>query len=293
MVKEKIQFKNVALFSSKINKNTLKITSQIEEVLNNIGVNVLFSNCYLQSRVQKRKLFSDNYIIKKANLVIAIGGDGTLLSCARIFGSNNLPVLGVNLGNIGFLTDINPKNLTSSLLEIIRGKFIKDERFFLKASINSEKEGNIALNEVVIHSGAVAQLIEYELFIDNAFVYKQKADGLIVSSPTGSTAYSMSAGGPIIHPLLDSVNIIPMSPQSLNTRSLVIDSKRIINIKLLSNKTKAKLSLDSHNILPLQFKDEIKIFKAQSKLQLIHPKEHNFYDACRNKLNWSSAIKEG
>ena len=292
MVKQRKQFKTIALFSSKINKSTLKITSQIEEVLQNIGVKVLLSNSYTSNGSRKKTLFSDRYIINKADLVIAIGGDGTLLSSARVFGSKNLPILGVNLGNIGFLTDINPVNLTSSLLDIVTGRYTMDERFFLKSLINKKDENNIALNEIVIHSGAVAQLIEYELFIDEDFVYRQKADGLIVSSPTGSTAYSMSAGGPIIHPSLDSVNIVPMSPQSLNTRSLVIDSRKTIKIRLLSKKTKAKLSLDSHNILPLRYHDEISISQANSKLQLIHPEGHSFYDACRNKLNWSSEIKE-
>tara|TARA_X000000368_G_C23026396_1_gene710419 strand:+ start:934 stop:1815 length:882 start_codon:yes stop_codon:yes gene_type:complete len=292
MVKQKKQFKTIALFSSKINENTLKITSQIQEVLNNIGVKVLLSNSYAVQSQSEKKFLTDKHIINNADLVIAIGGDGTLLSSARKFGSNNLPILGVNLGNIGFLTDINPINLTTSLVDIVSGKYGKDERFFLKALINENDENNIALNEIVIHSGVVAQLIEYELFIDADFVYRQKADGLIVSSPTGSTAYSMSAGGPIIHPSLDSVNIVPMSPHSLNTRSLVIDSKKTIRIKLISKKTKAKLSLDSHNILPLKYQDEITISKASSKLQLIHPEGHSFYDACRNKLNWSSDIKE-
>lgn len=292
MVKKFKKINKVALFSSKFNKNTLKITSQIEEVLKNIGIKVFFSRSFSSKGIAKGKIFSDMHIIKNSDLLIAVGGDGTLLSSARIFGSEGLPILGVNLGTVGFLTDINPENLTSSLLEIVNGSFIKDERFFLKAKINAKVEKNIALNEIVIHSGVVAQLIEYELFIDNEFVYRQKADGLIVSSPTGSTAYSMSAGGPIIHPSLNSINIVPMSPQSLNTRSLVVDAKKKIKIVLLSKKINAKLSLDSHNILPLKYKDEILVSQANSKLKLVHPVGHNFYDACRNKLNWSSDLQE-
>ncbi len=286
MVKKK-KFQTVALFSSKINENTMKIASQIDEVLNSMGIEVLFTDSFSSQRIKKNKLYSNKYIIKKSDLLIAIGGDGTLLSSARIFGSNDLPILGVNLGNIGFLTDINPENLTSSLIDIINGNFIKDERFLLNALVNNQQKNNIALNEVVIHSGLVAQLIEYELFIDNEFVYRQKSDGLIISSPTGSTAYSMSAGGPIIHPSLNSINIVPMSPHSLNTRSLVIESTRRISIRLLSKKG-AKLSLDSHNILPLKHEDEVTVLQDDSRLNLIHPVGHNFYDACRNKLNWSS-----
>ena len=292
MVKTKKQFQNVALFSSKLNQDILQITTQIIEVLENIGVKVFLTDSFSSKSYKNRKRYTNKYIVNNADIVVAIGGDGTLLSSARLFGSKGLPVLGVNLGKIGFLTDINPNSLTASLLEILNGRFSTDERFFLKSIINDSKQDHIALNEVVIHSGVVAQLIEYDLFINDEFVYRQKADGLIISTPTGSTAYSMSAGGPIIHPTLDVINIVPMSPHSLNTRSLVVDAKSDIKLHLLSKKINAKLSLDSHNILPLKYKDEISIFQAKPRLKLVHPKGHNFYAACRNKLNWSSEAQE-
>ena len=207
-------------------------------------------------------------------------------SSSRKFGSKGLPILGINLGNLGFLTDIAPHDLTVSLNEIISGKFSTDQRFFLQSQVNGEKNNDIALNEIVIHSGAIAQLIEYELFLNKNFVYRQKADGLIISTPTGSTAYSLSGNGSIIHPDVKAINLLPMFPHSLNTRPLIVDADTSIQIKIAS-KGISKLSLDSHSHWDLKKGDVIDIAKAKSKLKLIHPETHDFFSACRTKLGWS------
>ena len=146
------------------------------------------------------------------------------------------------------------------------------------------------MNEAVIHSGAVAKLIEFEVFIDNIFVYRQKADGLIINSPTGSTAYALSGGGPIIHPNLKSITLLPMFPHSLNSRPLIIKDDSEILIEVIGKNDKAELSVDSHNSISLKKGDRIKIKKSQQDLTLIHPKEHDFFSACRNKLGWSAGI---
>ena len=196
----------------------------------------------------------------------------------------------INLGSLGFLTDIAPEELTTALKEVIGGKYIEDERFFLQSSINSRVDSSIALNEIVIHSNSIAKLIEYELFIDKRFVYRQRADGIIISTPTGSTAYSLSGGGPIVHPALDAITILPMFPQSLSSSPLVVDSSSTIRIELISKKTKAMLSFDSHDNLSLNEGASIQIIKSESPLTLIHPKDHNFYESCRTKLGWSTNI---
>ena len=239
----------------------------------------------LSSKFPKEETTSREEIIRKADLLIAIGGDGTLLSSARIYGSKELPILGINLGNLGFLTDIAPENLTVSLLDILRGEYFLDDRFFLDAKVNTEEVGQIALNEVVIHSKSIAQLIEYEVFIDDIFVYRQKADGIIVSTPTGSTAYSLSGNGSIIHPSLKGINLLPMFPHSLSARPLIVPDHSEIRIQLF--KKNGSMSLDSHTKLNLQKNDFVTISMAKSKLQLIHPLNHDFYSACRNKLGWS------
>ena len=286
----KLKFKKIAICASQKNKQIDEIAKQCCEVLKSLDTSV-YLNKNLSSVVgsTQEKCVSDK-TLRNADLIVVIGGDGSILGFARRFGSLGVPLLGINLGNLGFLADIAPENITSVLTDIIYGKFKRDKRFFLEASINSKKESYIALNEIVIHSGAVAQLIEYEVYIDEAFVYRQRADGLIINSPTGSTAYSLSGGGPIIHPEVKAITLLPMFPHSLSTSPLVVKDTSNIKIVMQGSKNKATLSMDSHDSLTLKKGDEVLIQKTSFDLTLIHPKEHNFFSACRNKLGWSSAI---
>ena len=167
------KFKSVAIYSSLNTKKVVQIASQINEVLENLNINVFFTSNSLFDPTKKIKVPTDGLILEKADLVIAIGGDGSLLSSARKYGSKGLPILGINMGTLGFLTDIAPEELTKSIKEIVNGSYLTDYRFFLQALINRSRKGQIALNEAVIHSGQVAQMIEFELFIDESFVYRQ------------------------------------------------------------------------------------------------------------------------
>lgn len=289
MVRKKKTFNNIAIFSSLNNEKVLKISEQIEEILSSLEVKILIPADSKIKHPRKRKTNSRNFITNNADLIIAIGGDGTLLSASRQFGYKGVPVLGINLGKIGFLTDVAPEDLTESLIEILNGNYFEDERLFLEAFINDSKHSDIALNEVVIHSEPIAQLIEYELLIDNDFVYRQRADGLLISSPTGSTAYSLSGNGPIVHPDVRAITLLPMFPHSLDTRPLIIDDSKEIEIRICK-KGRAGISFDGHNTIKLKKGDSIKLKKARSKLKLIHPFDHNFYSACRTKLGWSIGV---
>lgn len=288
MVKKMKTFNKIGIYSSVKNKKILQISSQVEEIINNLGKKYFHPKSSVTSG-GKNKSFSDPYVLKNADLIVAIGGDGTLLSSARKFGLKGVPITGINLGNLGFLTDIAPEEITSSLVEILLGNYKLDSRFFLEGKINKENKSNIALNEIVIHSGSVAQLAEYELYIDDNFVYRQKADGIIISTPTGSTAYALSGNGPIVHPDSKSITLLPMFPHSLNARPLVINERKVIKVVI---KDKSYLSLDSHNNYKLKINDEVIIKKSSSELKLIHPKEHDFFSACRNKLGWSLGLPE-
>ncbi|MAR58168.1 MAG: NAD(+) kinase [Rickettsiales bacterium] len=291
MVATMTGFKTIGIFTSLLNRDTILVGRQIEEILAKKGCRVLFDKSFENSKFSNKfKTTSSEYLKKNSDLIIAIGGDGAMLSCSRAYGSRGVPILGVNLGKLGFLTDIAPDELTSRLLEVIDGNYIKDQRFFLKSTVKGSRRASLALNEVVIHSGAIAQMIEYDLYIDEVFVFRQKADGLIICSPTGSTAYSLSAGGPIIHPNLDVISIIPMLPQSLTSSPLVVSAESRIKVILSNNANRVHLSFDSHNSIKLSGKNEINICKSNSMLEFIHPSDHDFYDGCRNKLGWSSAI---
>ena len=292
MVKKK-NFRSIAISTSSSERNIPIIAKQLIEVLSNKEIEILLDKNLSLETNKKYKSYSEKTIIQRADLVIAIGGDGTMLNASRRYGSKGIPILGINLGKLGFLTDIAPEELTSSIIKVIENDYIEDKRFFLEAAVSNKKESFLALNEVVVHSGAIAQLIEYNLFVNDEFVYRQKADGIIISSPTGSTAYSLSGGGPIIHPNLDVLILMPMFPQTLSSSPLIVSAESSIKIELLDKTNKKHLSFDSHNSISLNGEAEVLVSKAKSELTLIHPKDHNFYESCRNKLGWSSSpIKE-
>lgn len=284
-----LKFKNVAIYSSINDKKVNSIAEQVMEVLSSLGVNCLFPSSSRITGKLVKKTYTDKNIIKRSDLVIAIGGDGTLLSAARNFGYHNVPLLGINLGNLGFLTDIPPADLTFELNKIMQGGFTKDKRIFLEASIDGKKDRYKALNEIVLHSGSIAQLIEYDLFIDDEFVYRQKADGLIVSTATGSTAYSLSGNGPIISPEVNAITLLPMFPHSLNARTFITGQDKQIRLTV-RDKFKAYLSMDSHDNVRVTANEDVYIQKADAELTLIHPKEHSFFSSCRDKLGWSLGV---
>jgi NAD+ kinase len=293
MVKKvKNKFSHISLSSSSKDKRVMPIATQVYEILNSASIRVSFDESLsgLQ-RITKEKHKSAKFIAKNSDLVVAIGGDGTMLNCSRKFGSCGVPILGINLGKVGFLTDIAPEEVTLRLLDVIKGNFIEDKRFFLEASIEGVKKKFTALNEVVIHSGAIAQLIEFDLYVDDCFVYRQKADGLIVNSPTGSTAYSLSGGGPILHPNLDVITLLPMFPQSLSTSPLIVSAKSEIRVELIDKRLRSQLSFDSQDSINLKGLSKIIIAKSESVLSLIHPEDHDFFEGCRNKLGWSSGLE--
>lgn len=229
-----------------------------------------------------------------ADLFIVVGGDGTLLGAARDLVQFNTPLLGVNRGRLGFLTDIMPEQLEPDLSSVFAGQYIREDRFLLQAMI--ERDGNIvdqgtALNDVVLHSGPSIRMLEFDLLIDAQFVYRQRSDGLIVSTPTGSTAYALSAGGPIMQPGLDAIALVPMFPHSLSSRPLLVsDSAKICIDTNPSSEQTPSVSCDAQVHLELQAGDRLLIQKHQHKLHLLHPSHHNYYETCRSKLGWGSRL---
>ena len=285
----KNKFSKIALSSTSQDERVTSIARQIFEILSNVGVETLYDdNLSVLEELTGLKSLSTKAIVEKADLLIAIGGDGTMLNCSKKYGSKGIPVVGINLGKLGFLTDIAPEEITTKLIEVIKGNFVEDKRFFLEASMQNQNENLIALNEIVIHSGAIAQLIEFNLFINDQFVYRQKADGLIINSPTGSTAYSLSGGGPIVHPGVDAITLLLMFPQSLSTSPILVRADSSIRIDLINPQLSAQVSFDSHDSLTVKGIQEINISKSTSVLNLIHPLDHDFFGGCRNKLGWSS-----
>jgi len=253
------------------------------------------SNVYIEetSEYKNSSLISLKYndFVSKIDLIIVFGGDGTLLRAARNYLEHNIPILGINMGTVGFLTDIKIEDFESVIKDVLAGNCEIEERNLVCASFGNNSV--YGLNEIVIHSGAYTQLMRYRLSVNEKIVYEQRSDGLIIATPTGSTAYALSAGGPIIHPGLDVWTILPMLPQSMSSRPFVISSNQIAKVNLLNGPlNEAKICADGQDDISVPYIEDITISKMKESLRLVHPKNNDFFEACREKLGWSLDISK-
>ena len=231
---------------------------------------------------------------EQADLAIVVGGDGYMLGAARVLACYEIGVIGVNRGNLGFLTDLSPNDIIPPLEAILRGESRSEQRFIIEAEVYRHgklKSSNSAVNEAVLHAGKVANMIEFEVYIDNTFMFSQRSDGLIVSTPTGSTAYSMSAGGPILTPNLNALSLVPMFPHTLTSRPIVVDGNSEIKLILANeNCENLQVGCDGHVILAVMPGDEVIIKKSENTLRLIHPLDHDYFNVLRSKLSWGNKL---
>jgi NAD+ kinase len=228
-------------------------------------------------------------IAQEAGLLLVLGGDGTLLAASREAAPRGIPILPINLGGLGFLTSFTLEELYPALEEALAGRAAMDERVLLLAerthngSILTEQR---VLNEAVVHKGTLARMIELELYIDGGFVCRYRADGLIVATPTGSTAYSMSAGGPIVHPAVQSILITPICPHTLSDRPVVVADTSKIELRMAENSDSVFLTLDGQTGVPLRAGDRVRIRRAAERLKLVQPSTKTYFEILRNKLKW-------
>ena len=231
--------------------------------------------------------------ISTCDLIVVVGGDGSMLGVARDFAEYRIPVLGVNRGGLGFLADISPDQIETELHGVLDGMYSTEDHFLIQQVVYRAGEvvhESAALNDVVVSSGSLSRMMDFRLSIDGEFVYAQRSDGLLVSSPTGSTAYSLSAGGPIMHPKLDAIAIIPLYPHTLASRPIVVPGSFALKVSISSNTYGARTSSDSQVDFELVPGDVVEISKYRYLLRLIHPASHSFYEACRSKLDWGSRL---
>ena len=231
--------------------------------------------------------------IRSCDLIVVVGGDGSILGVARDFAPSQIPVVGVNRGSLGFLADISPDEIEKQLHRVLNGDCRFEEHFLIQQTVHRGSDiahESSALNDVVVSSGSLSRMMEFRLSIDDEFVYEQRSDGLLVSSPTGSTAYSLSAGGPIMHPRLDAIAIIPMYPHTLTSRPIVVPGNFKLRIEVGHETRGARTSSDSQVDFELAPDDIVEISKHEHVLRLIHLSTHSFYEACRSKLDWGSRL---
>ena len=231
-------------------------------------------------------------LAESCDLAVVVGGDGTLLSAARELADHNIPLLGVNLGRLGFLVDITPAHIRDCVAAVLDGHYDEEQRFLLSAQVGGQPTA-LAFNDVVLHKWNTARMIEFETWIDHRFIYTQRSDGLIISTPTGSTAYALSGGGPLLAPGLDAITLVPICPHTLSNRPIVINADSEIEISVCGHTDPAdvRITCDGASILEISNGDKLRVRRHETSVRLLHPVGHDHYDVLRVKLGWGGLPK--
>ena len=285
------EFNTIAIIGKFMQRSALRLMqndlADLAKHLQAKNIEVLFeANTAQHADIKGFKKIVLEDIGKKADLAIVMGGDGTMLSVARALKDSSIPLVGINRGRFGFLTDLRAEEMLLGIDAILAGQYQTESRMMLRASVNRGGKvihQNHAFNDIVLKSGL--RLIELEVVIDGKFVHKQRSDGLILSTPTGTTAYSLSAGGPILHPSLEAIALVPICPHTLSNRPFAVKNDAEIEITLMQVDD-AKISFDGQFQLDLALGDCIKVGRAEESVTLLHPSEYCYYDMLRNKLHW-------
>ena len=284
-------FSTIGLLGRVYNDLTIRSAVRLINFLQSKGINVIILE-ELAALIEREDLPNgdEDMIGEQSDLVIVIGGDGSMLGAARSMVGHQVPVLGVNRGRLGFLTDIMPSEIEQKVGDVLAGQYITESRFLLDMAV--VRDGKTfttgdALNDVVLHPGRYIRMIDFELYIDGRFVYSQSSDGLIVSTPTGSTAYALSGGGPLMYPSMDAIVLVPLNPHTLSSRPIVVSGDSQIKLVIGTEMTTAlNVTCDGQASELVRAGDEILITKKPLALELIHPNDHNYYETCRTKLGW-------
>ena len=291
---ESKRFQRVAVVARHHTESILDSVLKVEAVLRAAGIDVVIDADTAEELPSGSHDVAAKSELERMDLVVVVGGDGSLLGYGRDLAASGVPVVGINRGGLGFLAAISPDQIEVSFGEILRGDFAVEDHFLLQATVSRKGQMvamQTALNDVVVNPGSPARMMEFGLWIDGEYVYDQRSDGLIIASPTGSTAYALSAGGPIMHPGLDAIVIVPMLPHTLTSRPLVVPGEKVLRLRLLDVvDAEPQMSCDSQVHVELEIGDEIVIEKYAAPLRLLYPPGHSFYQSCRSKLDWGSRL---
>ncbi len=289
----KFPFQNVALIGKHKAPEIAGPLLRLADFLASRGLTVVLDSLTAEhvkdSRFRAMSLEEIGHVV---DLAIVLGGDGTMLNIARTLSPCKVPLAGVNQGRLGFLTALSLENMQESIAAMLDGKFVTEQRLLLSAQIlrgDAEVFSGMAFNEVVVHRSNISSMIEFEVRIDGEYLYNQRADGLIVSTPTGSTAYAMSAGGPILHPSLDVIELVPICPHTLSNRPIVVKGSSVMEI--LPHRTgDLRARFDSHTSYDMQLNDKIIVARYPDTACLLHPVGHSYYHTLREKLLWNQTL---
>lgn len=266
---------------------------RLNDYLNSKEYSVLLDES-VGSVLDDADLVSREKLGQQSQLVIVIGGDGTLLSAARSLADFKTPILGINLGRLGFLVDVSPHDMIDVIEQVLSGNYKDERRFLLQAKVmrgDDELKSSYAFNDIVVHIRNVARMIDFSTYIDGVFVNEQRADGLVISTPTGSTAYALSSGGPLIHPSLKAMVLVPICPHTLSNRPIVISANSKVEIVINeNNRSTPQVSWDGQFNFDLQPGDRILIERKSNDVHLIHPEFYDYFQILRAKLRWSEQL---
>jgi len=284
----------IALIGKFSSRDIAEPLARLAESLDARGITVLIENATAEligEYVDLSRWVVCGYrdIGERADLAIVLGGDGTMLNAARQLAERRVPLVGVNQGRLGFLTDIARNDVLAYLDDLLGGRFMPENRMLLTADVvrgGRVLASDVAFNDVVIDKGANGRLIEMDLSIDEEFVCSLRADGLILSTPTGSTAYSLAAGGPIVHPAANGIALVPLSPHALTNRPILVDDRVEIEVKISSG-TDPRVHFDGQVTLDLQPHDRLRLRRSESDICLLHPPGYSYFAMLRQKLHWS------
>ncbi|MFZ4621487.1 MAG: NAD(+)/NADH kinase [Bacteroidota bacterium] len=245
---------------------------------------------YPETSAQQQYCSSDA-LVETSDIIITFGGDGTILSAARLVGSSHVPILGVNLGKLGFMAEVSLDELELFVNDIVQGKFVTEERMLLKTTVEKNETEFYALNDIVIDNGSSSRLINVSVYVDNDYLVSFSGDGIILATPTGSTAYSLAAGGPIVGPATGVIVIQPISPHSLSARTVIVPDSSNIRIVVEHHSNEARVTADGQLVKTFAPPMNINISKADHTIRLIKRKDRSYYDVLRAKLFWGSDIR--
>lgn len=283
-------FETIALIGKFKNAEITVPLLKLADHLTTRGNQVLVDEFSASEKIaQSYQTSSLEKIAQQADLAIVIGGDGTMLNIARMLVSYDVPLIGINQGRLGFLTDLSLDNMLASLEEILSGHYDTEERILLSAEVSRAgtcRFNNLAFNDVVLHRGVSSGMIEFEVRINGEYMNTLRSDGLIIATPTGSTAYALSAGGPILFPSLNLITLVPVCPHTLSNRPIVIGAEANIEINMRSS-VNVGINCDSHAYFDLEQTDHIIIKRHPQTVRLLHPINHSYYRMLREKLGWS------
>src|SRR5687768_9212554 len=288
------EFRTVALWGRLGDDSVAEPAQQVLSHLRQRGITVLAAITSDPTRELKDATHVDEReLAAKADLIVAIGGDGTLLHAARNVAGREVPLVGINRGRLGFLTDVSPEHLRDALDAILAGNYLAERRLTLAARLGKQAAGALfALNDIVLQKGDTGRLLDFTTEVDNVYVNNHRGDGLIVATPTGSTAYALSCGGPIIQPNVDALVMVPICPHTLSDRPLVLPSSSEIRVTLdNAGGSEAHVVCDGESLARMAAGDVLTISLAKQAVTLLHPREYNYYELLRSKLNWGRASR--